>query len=82
MRIQYVLAPGCTDDLEFVDAQAGFVAGLGAVEQVDVLPFHKLGAAKYEALGLPFPLLDNPVPDPDLIENVRERFMRRGVQAY
>ncbi|MFI6463112.1 pyruvate formate-lyase-activating protein [Streptomyces sp. NPDC050538] len=82
MWIRYVLVPGWTDDPESVDALAGFVAGLGAVERVDVLPFHKLGAAKYETLGVPFPLLDNPVPDPELIENVRECFARHGVQAY
>jgi len=82
MWIRYVLVPGWTDDLESVDALAGFVAGLGAVERVDVLPFHRLGAAKYETLGVPFPLLDTPVPDPDLIENVRARFTRHGVQAY
>ncbi|WP_093623706.1 pyruvate formate-lyase-activating protein [Streptomyces sp. 3213.3] len=82
MWIRYVLVPGWTDDLESVDALAGFVAGLDAVERVDVLPFHKLGAAKYETLGIPFPLLDTPVPDPDLIEKVRDRFSRHGVRAY
>ncbi len=82
MWIRYVLVPGWTDDLESVDALARFVAGLGAVERVDVLPFHKLGAAKYEALGVPFPLRDNPVPEPALIESVRDCFRGRGVQAY
>jgi pyruvate formate lyase activating enzyme len=82
MRIRYVLVPGWTDDLESVDALARFVAGLGAVERVDVLPFHRLGAAKYETLGVPFPLLDTPAPDPDLIEKVRDRFSRHGVRAY
>ncbi len=82
MWIRYVLVPGWTDDLESVDALARFVAGLGAVERVDVLPFHKLGAAKYEALGIPFPLRDNPVPEPALIESVLECFRGRGVQAH
>ncbi|MGQ4483773.1 pyruvate formate-lyase-activating protein [Streptomyces sp. SAS_276] len=82
MWIRYVLVPGWTDDLESVDALAGFVAGLSMVERVDVLSFHKLGAAKYEALGVPFPLLGNVVPDPELIENVRECFAKHGVQAY
>ncbi|WP_262064133.1 pyruvate formate-lyase-activating protein [Streptomyces sp. STR69] len=82
MWIRYVLVPGWTDNPESVDALADFVAGLGAVQRVDVLPFHKLGAAKYEGLGIPFPLRDNPVPDPDLIESVRERFRGHGVQAY
>jgi len=82
MWIRYVLVPGRTDDPKAVDALAGFVAELGMVERVDVLPFHKLGTEKYEALGIPFPLRDNPVPDPALIENVRERFTRHGVRAY
>ncbi|WP_406465815.1 pyruvate formate-lyase-activating protein [Streptomyces sp. NBC_01622] len=82
MWIRYVLVPGWTDDLDSVDALAGFVAGLGAVERVDVLPFHKMGAAKYKALGVPFPLHDNPVPDRALIEKVRACFREHGVQAY
>ncbi|MER5436682.1 pyruvate formate-lyase-activating protein [Streptomyces sp. NPDC002588] len=82
MWIRYVLVPGWTDDPRSVDALAGFVAGLGTVERVDVLPFHKLGAGKYEALGIPFPLRDTPVPDEALTESVRARFRERGVSAY
>ena len=57
-----------------VDRVAAFTASLGNVERVDVLPFHKLGAAKYEALGMRFPLANNPVPTPELVETVRARF--------
>ncbi|WP_406164669.1 hypothetical protein [Streptomyces sp. NBC_00996] len=46
------------------------------------LPFHKLGVSKYEALGIPFRLRDNPVPDPVMTENVRARFRQQGVAAY
>ncbi|MFJ3336181.1 pyruvate formate-lyase-activating protein [Streptomyces sp. NPDC086766] len=80
--IRYVLVPGWTDDPEAVDGLARFVVGLDSVERVDVLPFHKLGAAKYDALGIPFPLRDNPVPDPALTERVRRRFHERGVAAH
>ncbi|MGW1362197.1 pyruvate formate-lyase-activating protein [Streptomyces chartreusis] len=79
--IRYVLVPGWTDDPEAVDGLAGFVAGLGNVDRVDVLPFHKLGAHKYEALGIPFPLRDTPVPDPGLTERVREQFRQHGLRA-
>ena len=82
MWIRYVLVPGWTDDLRRVDALARFVAGLGTAERVDVLPFHKLGAAKYEALGIPFPLRDNPLPDAALTEDVRARFREHGVPAH
>ncbi|WP_329281852.1 pyruvate formate-lyase-activating protein [Streptomyces sp. NBC_01451] len=81
MWIRYVLVPGWTDDPRSVDALARFVAELGTVKRVDVLPFHKLGASKYEALGIPFPLRDTPAPGPDLIESVRRRFREQGVPA-
>jgi pyruvate formate lyase activating enzyme len=82
MWIRYVLVPGWTDREESVDALARFVAGLDAVERVEVLPFHRLGAAKYEALGLPFPLRDTPTPGAEVTERVREQFRARGVRVY
>ncbi|MGW1760350.1 pyruvate formate-lyase-activating protein [Streptomyces mirabilis] len=80
--IRYVLVPGWTDAPEVVAGLARFVAGLGNVDRVDVLPFHKLGASKYEALGIPFPLRDTPVPGPGLTERVREQFRECGLVAY
>lgn len=82
MWIRYVLVPGWTDDLTAVDGLAEFVAGLDTVDRVDVLPFHKLGAPKYEALGIPFPLKDTPAPDPALTERVRARFRAHGTAVY
>jgi pyruvate formate lyase activating enzyme len=57
-----VLVPGLTDDPREVERVATFAAGLGNVERIDVLPFHKLGAPKYAQLGIPFPLAGTPVP--------------------
>ncbi|MFF0088174.1 pyruvate formate-lyase-activating protein [Streptomyces canus] len=82
MWIRYVLVPGWTDAPDAIDGMAGFVAGLGSVDRVDVLPFHKLGAAKYEALGLPFPLRDTPGPTRDSVDRVREQFRAHGLMAY
>ncbi|MCZ4122766.1 pyruvate formate-lyase-activating protein [Streptomyces sp. H39-S7] len=82
VRIRYVLVPGRTDDEAAIDGLAAFIAGLGNVECVDVLPFHKLGAAKYEALDIPFPLRDTPTPSPDLMDRVRGQFRDHGVHAF
>jgi pyruvate formate lyase activating enzyme len=79
--VRYVLVPGYTDDVGEVDRVAETVAALGNVERVDVLPFHKLGAAKYDALGIRFPLGDNPVPTPDLVDAVRARFEAHNLVA-
>ncbi|GGY15085.1 pyruvate formate-lyase-activating protein [Streptomyces djakartensis] len=79
--IRYVLVPGWTDDPAAVDGLGAFLAGLGNVDRVDVLPFHKLGAHKYGELGIPFPLRDTPTPGPDLAERVREQFREHGLRA-
>ncbi|WP_051735937.1 pyruvate formate-lyase-activating protein [Amycolatopsis rifamycinica] len=76
MWIRFVLVPGLTDDPDDVEGIASFVSGLSSVERVDVLPFHKLGAAKYTALGLPFPLAHVPAPGPELVQRVRDQFAR------
>ncbi|MFE6287070.1 pyruvate formate-lyase-activating protein [Streptomyces sp. NPDC057877] len=81
MWIRYVLVPGWTDDPEAIDGLARFVSGLSSVERVDILPFHRLGVGKYDALGLPFPLKDTSSPDPALVERVRNQFRERGLTA-
>jgi pyruvate formate lyase activating enzyme len=79
MWIRFVLVPGLTDDVTNVAGIADIVAGLDSVERVEVLPFHRLGAAKYAALGIDFPLSDTAPPDPDLVDRVRQQFRDRGL---
>ncbi|GAA3882798.1 pyruvate formate-lyase-activating protein [Saccharothrix violaceirubra] len=81
MWIRFVLVPGLTDAPDNVEGIAGFVATLPSVERVDVLPFHKMGASKYQAIGLPFPLADTPTPDAALVRRVREQFLSHGLRA-
>ena len=81
MWIRFVLVPGLTDDWDNVEGIAEFTATLNSVERVDVVPFHKLGARKYAALGIPFPLADTPTPDAELVERVRDQFRRHGLRA-
>ncbi|MFL5996495.1 MAG: pyruvate formate-lyase-activating protein [Streptomyces sp.] len=82
MWIRYVLVPGWTDAPEAIDGLARFLAGLGNIDRVEILPFHKLGAAKYDALGLPFPLRDTAGPRPELVRRVQEQFRERGLTAF
>ena len=79
--VRYVLVPGYTDDPAEVEAVAKFAASMGCVERVDVLPFHKLGAPKYERLGVPFRLANTPTPTAEVVDRVREQFEARGLVA-
>jgi pyruvate formate lyase activating enzyme len=60
--VRHVLVPGFTDSEERLTRLGEFVAALGNVEVVEVLPFHKLGEYKWEALGHPCPLKAVAVP--------------------
>lgn len=77
--VRFVLVPGLTDAPENVDGLADFVAGLPNVERVDVLAYHRLGVAKYAALGLEYPLADVVEPDEAQVDAVRRRFADRGL---
>ncbi|MEO5875774.1 MAG: pyruvate formate-lyase-activating protein [Streptosporangiaceae bacterium] len=79
--VRFVLVPGITDALENVEGIASFVAGLTNVEFVDVLPFHRLGVAKYQELGLRFPLADVAPPGPELLTRVHAQFRAHGIRT-
>ncbi|WP_246264618.1 pyruvate formate-lyase-activating protein [Acrocarpospora pleiomorpha] len=77
--IRFVLVPGLTDDPAHVDALAAFIADLGNVDHVDVLPFHRMAIEKYERLGLAFPLAHVQPPDQALLDRVHAQFRAHGV---
>ncbi|SNY59147.1 pyruvate formate-lyase-activating protein [Paractinoplanes atraurantiacus] len=80
--VRFVLVPGLTDEPANVDAVAEIAAGVATVERVEVLPFHSLGAPKYAALGLPFPLAGTAPPGPALVDRVRTQFRDHGLAVY
>jgi pyruvate formate lyase activating enzyme len=82
VHVRFVLVPGLTDGAANVAGVARFAASLGNVERVDVLPFHKLGAGKYKALGIPFPLADTPAPTEAQVREVTERFAAEGLVVF
>lgn len=81
VHVRFVLVPGLTDAAANIKGVARFAASLGNVERVDVLPFHKLGAAKYAALGLPFPLAGTPTPSAAQISAAVRLFASEGLTA-
>ncbi len=86
--IRYVLVPGLTDAVDNIDAVADYVASLqklgrgGAVERVEVLPFHQMGKSKWHALGMAYPLENAKPPSAALTDRVREQFRARGLTTF
>lgn len=54
--IRHVLVPTVTDDPKDLNELGDFIGTLQNVKKVEVLPYHKLGVYKWEALGLQYPL--------------------------
>jgi pyruvate formate lyase activating enzyme len=82
MWVRFVLIPGVTDDMDDISRIAGFAAGLGNVERVDVLPFHQLGKFKWEKLGMTYALADVQPPSRETIERACAVFRAAGLKAY
>jgi pyruvate formate lyase activating enzyme len=77
--IRFVLVPGLTDDPTNVEGLATFIASLGNVERVDVIPFHQMGQHKWKDLGLEYRLSATEPPTPDSIERVKGVFRSAGL---
>jgi len=79
--IRVPLVPGMNDDLENLEATAAFIADrLESVEGVEILPYHRLGKAKFRALGLQDRLAGIASPSAKEVERAREVFRRHGVK--
>jgi len=79
--IRFVVVPGWTDNMDEVGRMADFVAGLGNVERVDVLPFHQMGRFKWERLGMEYQMQDATPPSKAKIDEVLNRFRAAGLKA-
>ncbi|HKW46314.1 MAG TPA: pyruvate formate-lyase-activating protein [Gemmatimonadaceae bacterium] len=80
--IRFVLVPGLTDDARDIRQIARFVASLGNVERVDVLPFHQMGRFKWKALGIAYPLEATEPPSSDAHRAACEIFLAAGLNAH
>ncbi|MFB6519399.1 pyruvate formate-lyase-activating protein [Streptomyces sp. NPDC056401] len=81
VHLRFVLVPGLTDARENVEGVAAFAGTLGNVSRVDVLPFHKLGESKWEALDMKFTLHDTPSPTAGQVAEAKAIFAAQGLNA-
>jgi pyruvate formate lyase activating enzyme len=77
--IRHVLVPGLTDKRADVQRLADIVSKLHRVERVEILGYHTMGRAKWDALGLKYTLDDVRTPTEEELEAVREVFRQRGL---
>jgi len=75
MWIRHVLVPGITDDDNALHRLKAFIDTLKTVERVEVLPYHTMGEAKYQKLGIEYPLAGVKPPERERVKNA-ERILK------
>lgn len=71
--IRHVLVPGISDDPTDLEHLGDFIGTLKNVQKIEILPYHKLGVYKWEALGLEYPLKDVEPPSEELVDFAYEK---------
>lgn len=56
MWIRHVVVPGITDDDKYLFELGYFIGQFSNLKALDALPYHTMGKAKYEKLGMPYKL--------------------------
>jgi pyruvate formate lyase activating enzyme len=79
--VRFVLVPGLSDAPDNIRKVAEFVAPMKNVEWVEVLPFHQMGAFKWQALGLDYPLANTPTPTDAKVAAALDIFRAAGCRA-
>ena len=66
MWLRYVLVPGWTDQVEYLEEWARHFASYKTVDQVEIIPFHQLGMHKWELMNMDYPLKNTATPSEDI----------------
>ena len=76
--LRHVLVPGYTLKQDALERLADYLKPYTCIEQVELLPFHQLGAYKWDELHIPYALADTEVPDSREVSMAQEVFRQRG----
>ena len=72
--IRHVLVPNYTLNLEHLAVLAEYLSKYKCIERVELLPYHKMGAHKWQQLNLPDPLESIRPPAPFETEQAKDLF--------
>jgi pyruvate formate lyase activating enzyme len=77
--IRYVIIPGLTDAAEDTEALAEYLKRFSNIQRVELLPFHKAGEYKWEAMKLAYMLKDTSAPDEKNVRLLKKALENHGL---
>lgn len=79
--IRVPIIPGVNDDEANLSATAAFLAPLAGIRQVDLLPYHPTGEAKFARVGMTYALHGTPAPSIQHLEALAALFRAKGLDT-
>jgi pyruvate formate lyase activating enzyme len=81
LLVRIPVIEGFNDDEDNIRARADFLAQNG-LEEVNLLPFHRLGDSKWQQLGMEYPYRDCGATAQGKMDSLAAIFEARGVKCY
>lgn len=81
--IRFPVIPGINDDHDHLLQIREFIAGIKCnnLKRIDLLPFHRIGTAKYRKVNLPYRMEGMQQPGPERMREIEELFSATGVKV-
>lgn len=73
--LRHVVVPGITDSPDDLEKLGYFIGGFLNIKALDLLPYHDLGVAKYDNLGIDYKLKDVKPLDKKLIPELKKHVL-------
>jgi pyruvate formate lyase activating enzyme len=80
--IRVPVIPGINDSVDEIEAIAKLVRGFPNLQYLELLPFHRFGEAKYQALGLKYPASHLVTPTQDKMRGLAEAARKQGIYVH
>ena len=77
--VRVPLIPGVNDDDENLENSVNFLKGLPKLSGVELMPYHEIGVAKYQALGMSYHLEELSPPTEEQVLKVENMFIDRDL---
>ncbi len=80
LQVRFPFIPDINDSKDNLEEMVKFLKSVG-IEELDLMPYHRLGIAKYEMLGKPYHLRNTKSPSNSRLEETKKFFQARKVKC-
>lgn len=81
LYIRVAVIPGYNDSEENIRATCEFARGLSSVVEVDLIPLHHLGKARYDSLNRPYPIANIPLVPDSVLQSMKRLVESHGLKC-